>query len=130
MSAMTWAEIEPTRAPRPTASSARHLRLVPATPTRAPGGLTLTRRGRLVLTALALALVVATALGAFSSSTSAAIPTTGPTITVASGQTLSEIAAHAYPAMSVADGVAALQIANNLSTTDVNAGQRLVVPKL
>lgn len=131
MSAITWAEIEPTHGlhPRP-APSSRHLRLVPTAPARAADGLVLTRRGRLVLTVLALAIIVATALGAFSSPTSAAIATTGPTITVTAGQTLSEIAAHQYPTMPIADGVAALQIANNLSSTEVNAGQQLVVPAL
>ena len=48
---------------------------------------------------------------------------------VGSGQTLSEIAAHELPGLSVSDGIIAIQLANDLSTAQVSAGQELVIPR-
>lgn len=142
MSAVTWSAIaEPVdgslrAAVRPDSSGRRaHLSVVPpiaASPVGASRPLVLTSRGRVILGAalLFLAVLVATmALGRLTAVTPTAIPRTGPVITVQAGQTLSEIAAVRLPEMSVPDGVAALQIANNLSSSAINAGTRLVIPK-
>jgi LysM repeat protein len=47
---------------------------------------------------------------------------------VRSGQTLSEIAARELPDLAVSDGVVELQLANALSTSQVRAGQTLLIP--
>ena len=49
-------------------------------------------------------------------------------MTVAAGEPLSGIAARELPALSVREGVARLQVINNLSTTAISAGQVLVIP--
>jgi LysM repeat protein len=49
-------------------------------------------------------------------------------VTVGAGQTLSEIAVRELPGMPVANAVAELQLANNLPTNHVHAGQVLVIP--
>ena len=50
------------------------------------------------------------------------------TVTVQAGQTLSAIAAHELPEMPVREGVARLQLANGLSSSEVHAGQVLQIP--
>ena len=52
-----------------------------------------------------------------------------PTITVAPGQTLSEVALAELPDLSISEGILAIQIANKMSTAQVSAGQRLVIPR-
>ena len=47
---------------------------------------------------------------------------------VESGQTLSGLAESYLPSRVIGDGVAAIQIANGLSSEHVQAGQRLVIP--
>ena len=49
-------------------------------------------------------------------------------VTVAPGQTLSQIALAELPTMSISQGIVAIQIANELSTAQVSAGQQLVIP--
>ena len=44
------------------------------------------------------------------------------------GQTLSEVAAEQLPDLPLAEGVARLQLANHLSSTQVHAGQTLLIP--
>ena len=51
-------------------------------------------------------------------------------VVVQPGDTLSEIAAAELSGVSVADGVARLQLANNLSSPQIEAGQTLLVPAL
>ncbi|MFN8046410.1 MAG: LysM peptidoglycan-binding domain-containing protein [Dermatophilaceae bacterium] len=130
MSAVTWDEValtgSPSRMPQ-----RRHLALVPPAPevAAATTGFRLTRRGRLALTMLVLALVsVVTLLGVRSATatpaTAAGVPAS--TVTVAAGETLSGIAARELPG--VADGVARLQIANNLDSSAISAGATLVIP--
>ncbi|KNX39245.1 hypothetical protein VV01_06265 [Luteipulveratus halotolerans] len=105
----------------------RHLRVVPDLLTRAgQPRLRLTARGRLVL---ALAGVIA-ALGVIMASAAiAAGPTPSTsTVTVAEGQTLSEIAHARLPELPVGEAVVRFQLANGLSSLEVNAGQTLVVP--
>ena len=49
-------------------------------------------------------------------------------ITVQPGQTLWGIATRELPGLPVTDGIVELQIANSLSTSQIHAGQRLVIP--
>lgn len=88
--------------------------------------LRLTRFGRLTVTVVTLAVVIALGVGLTGQLASAALE--GRPVTVESGQTLSEIAARELPDVPVRDGVVSLQLANGLSTDQVHAGQRLLVP--
>ncbi|WP_374968705.1 LysM peptidoglycan-binding domain-containing protein [Terrabacter sp. BE26] len=86
----------------------------------------LTRFGRLVRTLLVASVVALLGVGLAGQLASA---TGDPrTVTVQSGQTLSGIAARELPELPVADGVVQLQVANSLSTSQVHAGQQLVIP--
>ena len=105
------------------------LSLVPTGPdvTSASRPVRISRRGRLVRTAGALALVGAlgwTAVSAVAAGTGVPVHT----VTVQAGQTLSAIAARELPEMPVREGVARLQLANGLSSSDVHAGQVLQIP--
>jgi len=96
--------------------------------------LRLTRRGRLFMTLMvtltlaALAVVLATSVDA------AALPMDAPQIrystTVSAGQTLSEVAATHLPSLPIHEGVARIQLANGLNTSQVHAGQSLLIPGL
>lgn len=90
-------------------------------------GLRLTARGRLVLLVLA-AVVLAGVLG-LRATGGAGATEPAHTVTVDSGQTLSEIAAAELPDLSVDQGIVAIQVANRLSTARVSAGQQLVIPR-
>ncbi|WP_068401208.1 LysM peptidoglycan-binding domain-containing protein [Kribbia dieselivorans] len=105
-----------------------HLRLVPelGAPASAPV-VRLTRRGRLLRAALVAVVMAALALGLVAYVGGSA--TAQQQITVEPGQTLSEIAAVQLPDASIADGVVRLQVANNLTSAQVTAGQRLVIPR-
>lgn len=93
----------------------------------APAGpVRITRRGRLALLGLAVALVVAVGLMGMRGA-GAAEPLR--TVTVPAGQTLSEIAAAQLPDLSISQGILAIQIANKMSTAQVSAGQQLVIPR-
>ncbi|WP_377641803.1 LysM peptidoglycan-binding domain-containing protein [Oryzobacter terrae] len=85
----------------------------------------ITRRGRLALLALALATAGVLGLTGLSGA-GAAEPLT--VVTVAPGQTLSEIAATQLPDLSVSTGIVAIQVANELNSAQVSAGQQLVIP--
>ena len=89
------------------------------------GGLRVTRRGRVALVAMVLAL--ATVLG-FAGLRAAGATESPRLVTVKAGQTLSEIAAAQLPDHSISAGIVAIQVANGLSTAQVNAGQKLVIP--
>ena len=88
--------------------------------------LRLTRFGRLVVTLLVTAVLVALGLGLAGQLASAAVAPRS--ITVQTGQTLSGIAARELPDLPVSEGVVELQLANSLSSSMIHAGQRLVVP--
>lgn len=111
----------------PAAPRARHLTVVPDLPVRATRPrLRLTGRGRLVL-------VVAGVFAAFGLIMASAAMAAGPsapasTVTVTPGQTLSEIAHAQLPELPVREAVVRFQLANGLSSLEVNAGQTLVVP--
>ncbi len=86
----------------------------------------LTHRGRLVVALLVAVMLSALALAFAGQLASAAGPTRS--VTVGAGQTLSEIAARELPQLPITSGIVELQLANNLSTSHVHAGQTLVIP--
>ena len=88
--------------------------------------LRLTRLGRLVI-----ALVVATAIAVLGVGLAGQLATASSaprTVTVVAGDTLSEIAARELPGLPIADGVIEIQLANGLSSSQVSAGQALLIP--
>jgi hypothetical protein len=96
------------------------VRPAPAAPLR------LTRAGRLAITLTVLVAVVVTAIALLASGASATV--IDHSTTVQSGQTLSEVAAQQLPSLPVRDAVARIQVANDLTTTEVHAGQTLLIP--
>lgn len=92
----------------------------------AGGALRVTRRGRLAL--LALAVATAGVVGV-TGLTGAGAAQPLEVVTVAPGQTLSEVAATQLPDLSVSNGIVAIQMENGLSTAQVSAGQELVIPR-
>lgn len=140
--APAWDDLEPGPDPRTSRSRSvrpAHLRLVSTGETDALEGgvrsvnrggrahVRLTRRGRLAITVLVTAAVVALAV-TLSSGAFASVPAIQRTVTVSSGQTLSEVAVVQLPQLSVQQGVNELQLANNLTSQDVHAGQVLRIP--
>jgi len=119
----------PGRAARPVRP---RLVLVPtgdAVPATAPGRLRLTRLGRLAVTLTVAAALLAFATLALASRGGAAPATVADhAVTVTQGETLSEIAVRELPGVPVTNAVAELQLANNLPSNHVHAGQVLVVP--
>ena len=89
----------------------------------------ISRRGRLLATLTVLA--AAATLGVtLSSSVMASGPQIQSVTTVSAGQTLSEVAATQLPSLPINEGVARIQLANGLNTTQVHAGQSLLIPSL
>jgi hypothetical protein len=86
----------------------------------------LTRFGRLVVALLVATVISVLAVGLAGQIASASGEPRA--VTVQSGQTLSGIAARELPDLPVSDGVVELQIANALSTTQIHAGQRIIIP--
>ncbi|MBC9957238.1 LysM peptidoglycan-binding domain-containing protein [Yimella sp. cx-51] len=115
----------------PARRDGRHLSLVTerALPADIAGdaGLHLTVRGRRVLAALVLALVCAGGWGA--AQAVAGGPAAIDSVTVQSGQTLSQIAHEAYPSLPVAEAVVRVQLANNMNSLHVHPGQELSIPR-
>jgi LysM repeat protein len=107
----------------------RHLRLVSpdetVRPTPPSARLRITRRGRLAITGAVTALLVVTAGGLAGA---VMPPSEAATVTVEPGQTLSEIAATTLPDLPLDRAVVELQVANQLSSVHVQAGQTLVIP--
>jgi hypothetical protein len=95
-------------------------RVAPSTPLR------LTRAGRLAITVTVAAVVVVLAMMSFSGGASATAIDHSTTVT--EGQTLSDIAVRELPQLPVADAVARLQVANDLTGSDIHAGQTLLIP--
>lgn len=121
------------------------LRSVPAFPyATAPSGggqrstqrpLTLTRRGRLLLVGLPIALSVAALilLGAFLTSQAQAgesAPTSSQTleVNIAAGESLWDLAVQYAPERDPRDVVAEMVELNNLGTSVIQAGQRISIP--
>lgn len=114
--------------PQKPALRRRHLHLVPASPARAELSASharLTVRGRRALLGLVLAVL---AMGAWTMSSFASGPAVEGSVTVQSGQTLSDIARTHLPDVPLGTAVAHLQMANDLNSMHISAGQRLVVP--
>ncbi|WP_153397524.1 LysM peptidoglycan-binding domain-containing protein [Ornithinicoccus halotolerans] len=90
----------------------------------------LTRRGRLALTlgttTVAVALVTALAVGLLGPAGAAQHP---QTVVVQPGQTLSQVAAEELAELPLDRAVVEIQLANRLSTSQVAAGQKLVIPE-
>jgi LysM repeat protein len=91
-------------------------------------------RGRLLVTLTVFA--AATALGL---SVATSVMASGPQIdapqihsvtTVSAGQTLSEVAAAQLPGLPINEGVARIQLANGLNSSQVHAGQSLLIPSM
>ena len=85
-----------------------------------------TRFGRLLISASTVAvftLLAVTLLGV-----GAAGASIDHRITVRAGQTLSQVAATELPQLPVSEGVAQIQLANDLNTSQVHAGQELAIP--
>jgi LysM repeat protein len=72
---------------------------------------------------VALALMLAT-------SVDAAAPQIDHSTTVSAGQTLSEVAATELPSLPNHNAVALIQLANGLNTSQVHAGQSLLIPAI
>ena len=94
--------------------------VVPAAPLR------LTRAARLALTITVVVAAVSLAIDLITGGASATV--IDHSTTVQPGQTLSEIAVQQLPQLSMAEAVAQLQIANDLTGSNVHAGQTLLVP--
>ena len=110
-------------------SSRPRLQLVPTGPDvdAAPHSVRLSRRGRLVRTGAVVVIAVALGWTLVSTVTAGAVPPMH-TVTVQSGQTLSSIAARELPGLPVREGVAQIQLANGLSSSDIHVGQILQIP--
>jgi LysM repeat protein len=90
----------------------------------------LTKRGRAVLL-VALVLTLFVAFSCLRVATSAGTTPTGPatrTVTVSAGETLWQIARQVAPSDDPRDTIDRIRDLNGLSTTVVQAGQRLIVP--
>jgi len=114
------------------ASTRPQLRLVPtgdAVVCRPAPRMRLTRRGRLSITLSVLAVVTWVAF-LLAPGPSVQGLTIDHAVTVSAGQTLSEVAQAQLPKLPVNQGIVQIQVANNLSTTDVHAGQSLLIPRV
>lgn len=107
------------------ASRRPHLVVLPGGESVDGGEARITRRGRLALTALAVGALVGIGTFGLGSASAAGAP---QVLTVQAGQTLSGIAAAELPSMSISEGIIAIQLANQLSTAQISAGQELVIP--
>ncbi|HEU4998627.1 MAG TPA: LysM peptidoglycan-binding domain-containing protein [Lapillicoccus sp.] len=121
--------VQPVQPGRWLPTSRPRLRLVPTGPEgeSAPRSVRLSRRGRLVRTGAVVAISVALGWTVVSTVAAGALPPVH-TVTVESGQTLSSIAARELPGLPVREGVAQIQLANGLSSSDVHVGQILQIP--
>lgn len=139
MSAVTWESfpvVSPAVSPvaSPGTSGARrpgrrgHLRLVPPAAPSAP--LRLTRRARLVRTTalLTLAAGLVASVGVARAAGPTGLPQAPRAVVVHAGESLWQIASAELPGMPVADAVARIQLANGMSTGQIRAGERLLIP--
>ncbi len=108
----------------------RHLSAVPARPQSADAPLALTRRGRLAITLLAtVVLVGGGVIGAQSALAGDGATSAGTaTVVVQPGESLWSIAGDAVPGADRRDVIIDIQQLNGLSTSQVSAGQSLIVP--
>ncbi|HEY8822993.1 MAG TPA: LysM peptidoglycan-binding domain-containing protein [Dermatophilaceae bacterium] len=129
--AVAW-ELAPTPGRMPSRTVRPELRLVlPGERAMAPVRVAtrINRRGRLLVTLTVLA--VALSLGLMvATSVMASGPEIDHATTVSAGQTLSEVAAAQLPGLPINEGVARIQLANGLNTSQVQAGQSLLIPSM
>jgi len=104
-------------------------RACPGTRTPALPAIQFTRRGRLVIMVMAT-VAVATLAVLLATSVGAAAPQIDHATTVSAGQTLSEVATTQLPSLPIRDAVARIQLANGLNTSQVHAGQLLLIPAM
>jgi len=122
-----------TAAPAAIAPAAAHVAAVTEAADAPRTRLRITRRGRLVLTALVAApLALGAGLVALNGGAAvAAKDASGVTlehVTVSSGQSLWDLAEEIAPSSDPRDVIASLVDLNRLPTSDVSAGQQLAVP--
>lgn len=86
----------------------------------------MTRRGRLLRLVGLMAVAGSLAWSLLGALSAGATPQRD--VTVQSGQTLSEVAARELPRLPVREGVAQIQLANRLSSSEIHAGQVLQIP--
>lgn len=114
-----------------------HLRLVPGgldsaaardASSRAGGRapVRLTRAGRLVVSLLVASAIALLGVGLAGQLASAGVPPRP--VTVTAGETLSQLAARELPSLPVREGVIEIQLANQMSTDRIDAGQTLLIP--
>ena len=129
--AVAW-ELAPTPCRMPSRTVRPQLRLVlPGERVVAPVRVAtrINRRGRLLVTLTVLA--AATTLGlTVATSVMASGPQIHSVTTVSAGQTLSEVAATQLPGLPINEGVARIQLANGLNTSQLHAGQSLLIPSV
>lgn len=109
-----------------TAPAPTPLRVVPEEPS-APVRMRITRRGRLVVTGT-VTLLLAVGVAALVGSVLPAGASTAETVVVQPGQTLSQIAATELPELSLDSAIVQIQLANDMNTLQVQAGQTLEIP--
>ena len=134
--AVAW-ELAPTPRRMPSRTVRPELRLVlPGERVVVPVRLAtrINRRGRLLVSLTVLA--AATALGL---TLATSVMASGPQIdapqihsvtTVSAGQTMSDVAAAQLPGLPINEGVARIQLANGLNTSQLHAGQSLLIPSM
>lgn len=125
--AVAW-ELPPTPG-IPSRAARTQLRLVGPGERAAVPATRLTRRGQLLITLVVCAAAVALAVGLASFVSASGVEIDHAT-TVFAGQTLSEVAAAQLPGLSINEAVARIQLANNLNTLQVQAGQSLLIPSI
>jgi hypothetical protein len=126
--AVAW-DVSTAPAPAPARSSRPQLVSVPCGDTLPQGPsapLRLTRAGRLAVTLTVLVAAVVASIALLSGGASATV--VDHSTTVQRGQTLSEVASQQLPGLPVADAVARIQVANDLTSSEVHAGQTLLIP--
>ena len=132
--ALAW-ELAPAPARMPSRTVRPQLRLVgPGERGWAPvrTATRLNRRGRLLITLMVTVAALSSAVAALmlATSVSASAPEIDHATTVFAGQTLSEVAAAQLPSLPVNGAVARIQLANGLNTSQVHAGQSLLIPSM
>ena len=126
--AVAW-ELAPTPGRMPSRPVRPQLRLVGPGERAFVPDTRLTRRGRLLITLVVTAAAMALAVG-IATSVNAAAPQIDHATTVFAGQTLSEVAAAQLPGLPINEAVARIQLANDMNTSQVHAGQSLLIPSM
>ena len=129
--AVAWGPaLVPVRFPSPAAhprlrlASPGERALAPARP-----AIRISGRGRRLITLMVTAAVLSLT-GVLTTAVGAAAPQIDHATTVSVGQTLSEVAAAQLPRLPVDEAVARIQLVNGLNTSQVHAGQLLLIPKM